>query len=280
MIAPGNYVHYGMHAPRSRQNLGDNANIGFIVGDRCVLIVDTGGSAPVGFALLKALREVTDKPICYVVLSHVHPDHIFGISAFTEDNPVIIGHENLPRQLAARSGFFRKALERDLGELAQGSDVSMPNRTIAAGEVITVDLGDRRVDIQAWPPAHTDHDLSVFDHSTSTLWLGDLLFVEHTPVLDSNITGFLDVMRVLRGHEARHYVPGHGRSNAPWPTVMDPQQRYFEVILEETRRAIRDNVGLMDAVNKVGISESGKWANFDTYHRRNVTTAYTELEWE
>jgi quinoprotein relay system zinc metallohydrolase 2 len=274
IIAPGNYVHYGVHDDRSRENLGDQANIGFIVGERC------GGSFPVGRALLNGLREVTDKPICYVVISHVHPDHIFGVAALTGDDPVIIGHENLPRQLAARGKFYREALERDLGDLAAGSDIVMPTRTVAAGETISFDLGDRKVDIRGWPPAHTDHDVSVFDRSTSTLWLADLLFVEHTPVLDSNITGFLAVMQTLRATEARHYVPGHGRSSAAWPAVMDAQQRYFEVILKETRRAIRDNVRLMDAVNQVGWSEAEQWVNFETYHRRNVTTAYTELEWE
>jgi hypothetical protein len=52
------------------------------------------------------------------------------------------------------------------------------------------------------------------------------------------------------------------------------------VILIETRRAIRDNVRLMDAVNQIGYSQADNWVNFEAYHRRNVTTAYTELEWE
>jgi quinoprotein relay system zinc metallohydrolase 2 len=280
-IAPGNYVHYGVHDARSRDNLGDNANIGFIVGEQCVLVFDTGGSRPVGEALLGALRKVTDKPVCYVVISHVHPDHIFGAAAFMDDNPVVIGHENLSHQLAARGRFYREALVRDLGDLADGSEIVMPTRTIATGETITVDLGGRKVDIHAWTPAHTDDDVTAFDRRSGTLWLADLLFVKHTPVLDSNITGFLAVMQTLRANtRVRHYVPGHGRSNAPWPAVLDPQQHYFEVILEETRRAIHDNVPLMDAVNQVGLSEAPNWVNFETYHRRNVTTAYTELEWE
>ncbi|MGD8476484.1 MAG: quinoprotein relay system zinc metallohydrolase 2 [Burkholderiales bacterium] len=281
MIAPGNYVHYGVHDARSPENLGDNANIGFIIGDRCVLVVDTGGSQPVGQALLEALRKITDKPVCYVVLSHVHPDHIFGAAALIGDNPVVLGHENLPRQLAARGKFYQEALQRDLGDLAGGAEIVMPTQTIVTGDTLTVDLGARLVDIHAWTPAHTDHDLTVYDRSTSTLWLADLLFVEHTPVLDSNITGFLDVMQTLRADtQVRHYVPGHGRSDAPWPAVLDPQQQYFEVILKETRLAIRNNVRLMDAVSEVGVSEAKNWANFETYHRRNVTTAYTELEWE
>ncbi len=279
-IAPGNYVHYGTHDERSPQNLGDNANIGFIVGKTCVLVFDSGGSLAVGKALRGALRRITEKPVCYLVISHVHPDHIFGSAAFLSDKPEIIGHENLPRQLAARGRHYENVLKRDLGEAAQGSEIVMPTKTLAAGTSMTVDLGGRMIEIRAWRPAHTDDDVSVLDLSTSTLWLGDLLFVDHTPVLDSNINGFLSVMQDLRDLDIRHYVPGHGRSDSPWPDVMKPQQQYFEVILHETRRAIRDNVRLMDAVNQVGYSEANNWVNFESYHRRNVTTAYTELEWE
>jgi quinoprotein relay system zinc metallohydrolase 2 len=279
-ISSGNYVHYGSHAERSPQNLGDNANVGFIVGDGCVLVFDSGGSFAVGQALRAAIRRVTNKPVCYVIISHVHPDHFFGTAAFLDDQPEIIGHQNLPRQFAARGRHYEMTLARDLGDVAQGSKVVMPTNTLAAGTSMTVDLGGREVEIRAWAPAHTDDDLSVLDLSTSTLWLGDLLFVDHTPVLDSNITGFLSVMQELRKLAVRHYVPGHGRSDARWPAVMNPQQHYFELILTETRQAIRDNVRLMDAVNQIGYSQAQNWVNFETYHRRNVTTAYTELEWE
>ena len=87
-------------------------------------------------------------------------------------------------------------------------------------------------------------------------------------------------MQRLREIDVEHYVAGHGHSSDAWPAVMDPQQAYFELILTETRKAIRDNVRLMDAVNQVAVSQASNWVNFETYHRRNVTTAYTELEWE
>lgn len=102
-VAPGNYVHYGSFEERSPKNLGDNANIGFIVGERCVLVVDAGGSLPVGRALKRAIRGVTQLPICHVVLTHVHPDHFFGAAAFLDDGAQFIAHRNYPRQLAARS---------------------------------------------------------------------------------------------------------------------------------------------------------------------------------
>lgn len=279
-IAPGNFVHYGKHEERSAENLGDNANIGFIVGNRCVLVIDAGGSRALGERLRAALKRVTDKPVCYLVLTHAHPDHIFGASAFLDDRPEVIGHESLPRQLAARARNYLNSLRRDLGASADGSAIVPPSRTVAARQVIGLDLGGRTADIRAWPEAHTDHDLTVFDRATGTLWLGDLLFVEHTPVADSRISGFLESMQVLRGVEAKRFVPGHGRTDASWPAALDPQERYFTLVMRETRDALKRRRTLMEAVEEVGLSERGNWVNFDMYHRRNITTAYTELEWE
>jgi glyoxylase-like metal-dependent hydrolase (beta-lactamase superfamily II) len=182
--------------------------------------------------------------------------------------------------MAARGGNYLNSLRRDLGAVAEGSEIVPPSRTIAAAQVIELDLGGRTVDIRAWPPAHTDNDLTVYDRTTKTLWLGDLLFVQHTPVADSRISGFLEAMQVLRSIDARSFIPGHGRTDARWPAALDPQERYFKLVMRETRDALKRRRTLMEAVDEVGLSESGDWVNFDTYHRRNVTAAYTELEWE
>ena len=277
-VAPGNYVHYGSFDERSPDNLGDNANIGFIVGEKCVLAVDTGGSLPVGRALRNAIRRITSVPVCYVVLTHVHPDHFFGAAAFLDDRSQFIAHANYPAQLAARSRSYLRSLQRDLGKAAAGSDIVKPAQLV--GKQLEIDLGGRTVLVQAWPPAHTDDDLTVFDTSTRTLWTGDLLFVDHIPIVDGTLTGFLAVMKELRKLPAQHYVPGHGRDDLPWPAPLDAQQRYFTVLLNETRAAIRERRTIQQATDEVGLSEAGKWAVFDQFHRRNVTAAYAELEWE
>jgi quinoprotein relay system zinc metallohydrolase 2 len=277
-IAPGNYVHYGTHEERTRANLGDQANIGFVVGERCVAVIDTGGSLALGVALREAIRRVTPLPVCYVVLTHVHPDHFFGAAAFRADSAQFVGHAELPRALAARGKFYRSTLQRDLGDLAAGSEVVPP--TLLVSDRLTLELGGRRLAVRAWPVAHTDNDLTVYDEQTATLWVSDLLFIDHTPVVDGSILGFVKVMESLAAMPARQYVSGHGRSPLPWPQVLGPQQRYLTRLVEETRQALRAKKTIQDAVEEVGYAEAGNWVNFELFHRRNVTATYTELEWE
>ena len=277
-IAPGEFVHYGRLEERSRTNLGDQANVGFIVGERCVAVVDTGGSAHVGRRLRDALRRRTTLPVCYVVLTHVHPDHIFGAAAFQQDRPVFVGHRNLPRAMEQRGGFYLKTLRRDLAELAEGSAIIAP--ALLVEDETRLELGGRVIVVQAWPVAHTDNDLTVLDERTQTLWASDLLFVQHTPVLDGSIVGFLSVLDRLQALPAARVVPGHGRPDLPWPQVMEPERHYLRAVLEETRAALRARKTIQDAVDTVGISEQANWVDFESFHRRNVTAAFAELEWE
>lgn len=277
-IAPGNFVHYGRIEERAPGNLGDQANIGFIVGERCVAVIDTGGSFAVGQALRAAIRRTTDKPVCWVVLTHMHPDHCFGTAAFRDDGAEVVGHENLPRAMAQRARPYRNALQRDLGDLAAGSEGIPPTRLVHDETVL--DLGGRTIRLKAWPVAHTDNDVTVQDESTGTLWLGDLLFVDHTPVVDGKITGFIEVLDRLAAAQVPRFVPGHGKTATPWPQALQPERDYLALIVRETRAALKRRKSIEEAVDEVGLSARGNWVNFDDYHRRNVTTAYTELEWE
>lgn len=277
-IAPGVYVHSGVQEESSPQNLGDIANIGFIVGAKCVAVIDTGGSIVVGERLRQAIKNITRVPVCYVINTHVHPDHIFGDAAFKEHHPVFVGHDKLPAAMVMRGGNYLNALKRDLGAATQGSEIILPTLTVK--DVLELDLGGRRLTLQAWRTAHTDNDLTVFDEKTQTLWLSDLLFTEHIPVLDGSLKGWLSVLKELPGIKARHVIPGHGRPDPPWPQALQTESDYLNVLLREVREAIKRRQTLQQAVDTVGLSQRDHWLLFDSFHRRNVTAAYAELEWE
>jgi quinoprotein relay system zinc metallohydrolase 2 len=274
--APGIYVHYGQQAEMTPDNFGDVANLGFVVGARCVAVIDTGGTFAVGRALRQAIRRVTPVPVCYVINTHVHPDHVFGNAAFDDDHPEFVGHVRLADAMRWRGPNYLKALRRDLGDTAQRSEIVLPTRSVRTTEAL--DLGGRVLSLRSWPTAHTDTDLTVFDQESKTLWLGDLLFVGHVPVLDGNLRGFLAALEELKTVQAGRAVPGHGRALA-WPDALEPEQRYLSRLLADVVTAIKARRTLAETLTSVQ-GEGGQWLLFDQFHRRNVTAAYAELEWD
>ena len=275
--APGVYVHYGQQAEMTPANFGDVANLGFVVGARCVAVIDTGGTYAIGRALRQTIRRITTVPVCYVINTHVHPDHIFGNAAFADDHPEFVGHVRLADAMRSRGPNYLNALQRDLGDAAQRSAIVMPTRLVASTE--DLDLGGRVLSLRAWPTAHTDTDLTVFDQATKTLWLGDLVFVGHVPVLDGNLRGFLAALDELKTLRADLAIPGHGRVLA-WPQAIAPEQRYLNGLVADVLAAIKAKRTLAETLATVDDGRRGQWLLFDQFHRRNITAAYAELEWE
>jgi quinoprotein relay system zinc metallohydrolase 2 len=278
-IADGDYAHFGQLALTSPQNAGDIANIGIIVGRDAVAVVDTGGSVQVGQALLASVRAITDKPVRYVINTHEHPDHIFGNAAFGP-GVTFVGHHNLPAEMQKRGSFYLNSFRDALGAKAIGQVRIIPPTLLVSDETI-LDLGGRRLLLTAWSPAaHTDCDLTVLDQTTGVLFSGDLVFLQHTPVVDGSLLGWLSLLPRLAAVPARIVVPGHGRMTAPWPQALDDERRYLTVLAADTRRLIAAGVPMAQAVPQIASSERGRWALFDDYNPRNATAAFSELEWE
>jgi quinoprotein relay system zinc metallohydrolase 2 len=276
-VASGIFIRAGLHEEVTLANGGGIANVGFIVGRDAVLVTDTGGSLADGEWLRAEIKKRTDKPIRYVLVTHVHPDHCFGAAAFLADQPTIIGHHALRAALGARGEYYRKRLAEILGSDRAGT-VVYPTEEVKDG--LELELGGRVLRLIAHGPAHTNCDLSMLDVQTGLLFPADLLFVHRVPALDGSLRGWLNEAERLKRLGASRAVPGHGPMIVDVAPAMVELTRYLAVLRAETRKAIAAGVSIGDAGRTVAQTERDRWALFDDYNERNVVKAYKELEWE
>ncbi len=277
--APGSYVHLGLLEDVTPENKGDIANTGFIVGDDAVAVIDTGATRVVGEALYAAVRQTTDKPIKYVILTHMHPDHVLGADVFQEAGATVIGSAKLPDALQNRTEAYLTSMDRLISpEVTLGTTVVLPDETVEGTQEI--DLGNRMLTLKSHPTAHTNNDLTVTDHAAKTIWMGDLVFLNHTPALDGSIKGWISLLSKLDDPNLVYMIPGHGKAPATFPAGARPNHDYLVELADQTRTAIAEGDSLNDALKRRADDPTGDWLLFELFHLRNATNAYVELEWE
>ena len=245
-VAAGVFVYQAPYTLARPTNGGAIANAGFIIGRDGVAVIDSEGSLSAGRRLLAAVRARTGLPVRYVINTHVHPDHILGNAAFLDEGAVVVGHRNLPEALAARGERYLAANRDLIGEAAfAGTRIVPPGQLVA--DRLVLDLGARPLVLEAWPTAHSNTDLTVYDETSGTWFLGDLLFAGHVPALDGQLAGWLKVIDRLQQRRATRAVPGHGPAYLPWPAALAPMQNYLTALQRQVRQMIGTGTTLQQA---------------------------------
>ena len=276
-VAPGIFVRQGVCQDAASTNNDAIANAGFVVGSAAVAVVDPGGSLADGTVIRNAIHLQTRLPIRFVVMTHAHPDHVFGAVAFLPDHPIFVGHWRLPAALATRAAYDRSRLAASLNTANPGDPVTP---TLLVHDTASLDLGGRTLTLQAYDVAHSDTDVTVFDPATATLWAGDLLFVGRVPSLDGNLTGWLHALDKLQSIPAARAIPGHGPVSVAWPAGAAGERRYLTTLLHDVRAGIAKGEDPDKVADDAARSERGRWCLFDDYNGHNAIVAFKELQWE
>jgi quinoprotein relay system zinc metallohydrolase 2 len=278
-VSDGVYGFRGVHELMLPANEGAICNIGVIIGRSSIAVVDSGGTLVEARKIIEAVKSLSDLPIKHLINTHMHPDHVFGNATFRDIGATITGHRNLPAALEARGETYLRNFRRNLGpELMDGVEIVPPSQLVK--EKAQIDLGSRLLELRAWKTAHTDNDLTVLDTQSRTLFSGDLAFMGHLPTIDGSILGWIRQMDELAAIDAGTALIGHGPVPAAWPDALAPQRRYFNALVNDLRKAIKEGQGMAEAIKTAGRSEAQGWALFDEYNERNASAAFAELEWE
>jgi quinoprotein relay system zinc metallohydrolase 2 len=277
-LAQGIYLHQGVHADLDDAERGNSANLGVIVGTRCIAVVDTGGSLDTGTSLREAISSLSEKPICYVINTHVHFDHVLANTAFADSGAQFVGHHNLADAIAANKEFFAQNFANELGVSSRAAEI--PSPTIVVETQTILDIGDRQLKLQAVATAHSESDLTILDMQTSTFFAGDLLFRERLPIVDGSLHGWQKWLDKVTQERYQLVVPGHGPVDRAWPVGAEAQEKYLNALVADTRASIAAGEFVQDAVDHVAAEELKGWVLTERAHGRNVSRAFRELEWE
>ena len=282
-VNDGIYTHVGLQQAPSPENGGDMSVFGFIVGQNEVAVVDSGHSVALGEQLLQAIHDTTDKPINHLILTHLHPDHIFGASVFTHHNKDITvwAHANYTAQMEHIGPYYLEGLSNEIGDAAKGAQLVRPTHIITESQPVSLDLGGRTVRLEAWPTAHTNNDVTVLDEKTDSFIASDLLFDERVPILAGSLLGWRRVLQEIKQRQHAMIIPGHG--NATTGTDSDELigrlDGYFSVLESDIKRILKEGGDIQQATETAAKTEKNKWLLFDLYNGRNAINAFKELEW-
>lgn len=288
--APVYYIE-GLSGVPDTVNEGHTSNAGFVVTPAGVVVFDALGTPALGYRLLQRIREVTDQPVKYVVVSHYHADHIYGLQAFKE-------HDGAPTVLAQRGTLGYAGGTRD----SQGEDaqrrleqrrqalfpwVDEKTYIVAPDEVfdqeMNFELGGVRFEIRHLGPAHAPGDSIMLVRNFGVLFGGDVLYGGRVPFLDSpetDITRWLEGLEYIAGLEdqVRYIIPGHGTLSANARQVVEATRDYILYVREAMARAVRDFVPFDEAYRNTDWSRYENLPAFDASNRGNAFRIYLEEE--
>ena len=203
------YVLLGPIQHANRINQGYMINATIIVGDKGVILVDSGGSDEVGRHIAAAVRRITDKPVTHVVNTHHHGDHYLGNTAF--EGAALISSEKCRRMVLETGAEWLAIMEHDIGRRLPGT------KPLAAG--VTYPEGARTetfihgVRLVFWVPrgSHTAGDMMVHLPDDRVLIAGDVLVNRIVPSLqDGFVKNWIRTLDEMQSLGAMRFVPGHG----------------------------------------------------------------------
>ena len=202
-LAPGLYGYTAEGDPNS----------GIIVGDSSVLVVDAQATPVIAEDVIRRIRQVTDKPIRHVVLTHYHAVRVLGASAY--QGAEIIASATT-RELIAERG--KEDMDSEIGRfprLFRGRE-SIPGLTwpvVTFVDRMTLWLGTREVQIIHLGRSHTAGDTVVWLPAERVLFAGDTVEYGATPYCgDAHFADWPSTLAAVRALGPERMVPGRGRS--------------------------------------------------------------------
>lgn len=286
---PGTPIYYSIGSPGipGKDNEGNTSNAGFVITDEGVIVFDALGTPSLGWALLQRIRQITDKPVRYVVVSHYHADHIYGLQAFKDHSgAAIVAQERSTEYKENDDSADEKAAQR----LAQRREALAPwvnpqTRVVPAdivfSERLTLKLGERRFVLLYAGAAHSSNDVMMMVEPDGVLFAGDVVQNSRIPFMNADDVSTANWFRRLNDIEKlnpKFIIPGHGGGSNAAKDAIAFTLRYIDYVRSAMQRAADSWTDFETAYQQVDWSEYRQLPGFSNNNKGNAYRVFLELE--
>jgi glyoxylase-like metal-dependent hydrolase (beta-lactamase superfamily II) len=255
--APGIYV-----IPDRRVNLVPN--VGIVIGDDAVLVVDTGMGPRNGELVLGAARRLGGSRRLYLTLTHFHPEHGFGAQSFVEAATILYNRSQAEELAESGAEFIEmfSGFGPEIAELLEPVELVPPHETYEGTR--TVDLGGRTVELRDVGGAHTKGDQIVLVPADAVMFAGDLVENRFFPIVFGDVAhgpAWIETLDLLEGLRPSVVVPGHGETAGP--ELIAEARAYLVEVRDEVAARIERGEDVETAAASLGPEIRERYASWD-----------------
>lgn len=286
---PGLPIYYTVGNPSvpAKQNEGHTSNAGFVVTSEGVVVFDGLGTPSLGWNLLKAIRQITDKPVRYVVVSHYHADHIYGLQAFKDHSPAVIVAQERAMEYRENEETADERADQRLGQrrealypwVDQNTRVVPPDITFKQRS--TLYLGGKRFVLLYAGPAHSSSDMMMMVEPDGVLFAGDIVQNGRIPFMNSDdvdTANWLQSLAEVQKLDPKFIIPGHGRPSTAAKEAIAFTHDYIDYVRSAMGKAAKDWADFETAYQQTDWSRYRGVTNFGSVNRGNAYRIFLEME--
>lgn len=278
------YYVLGRAAVPDHQNAGFTSNAGFVITREGVVVFDALGTPALGKALIAAIREKTDKPIRYVVVSHYHADHMYGLQAFRDETSAVIVADNVARQYKSTldAGKRLKQRQEALSPWVN-ADTRIVEPDVTFDDEMIITLGDSMFHLEYAGPAHAPGDIMMMVTPGRTLFAGDIVQNKRVPFMNSDevdTRNWLVALDTVASMNPAHIIPGHGEPSDDSTQAIRFTGDYIRFVRSHMKDAVEQWQPFEQAYDAVDWSKYSALPAFKQSNRGNAYRVFLEMQSE
>jgi glyoxylase-like metal-dependent hydrolase (beta-lactamase superfamily II) len=258
-------------------------NTGIVVGDDAAMVIDTQATPVMAQDVIRRIREVTDKPIRYVLMSHYHAVRVLGASAYRPEH-VIASRDTYDLIVERGEADMKSEIER-FPRLFRAIE-SIPGLTwptLVFEKRLTLMLGKLQVEIMQLGRGHTKGDTVVWLPQDKVLFSGDLVEFDATPYAgDAYLTDWPATLDAIAALEPEKLVPGRGaalKDAAQVKAGLDGTRAFVTAMFDAVKSGVAAGKDLRAIYHDTYAAlqpRFGHWVIFDHCLPFDVSRAYDE----